>query len=260
MSKVTYFYGIHTVNIILNSFPESVVNIYIQNNLVKENNRIAQLANLANKYGLIINTWSKQKLDGLANNSAHQGIVVESKTSMVLKNYGEDELKNFYKQKLAKNDQHKFFILILDEIQDPQNFGACIRSSEALGVDFIISTQKNSAPITNAVCKASAGAALLTPIFQVTNLARTIRWLKEEGTWVYGTGMGENSESIEKLDFKNSVAIVMGAEGTGIRRLTAELCDGIFTIPMQGKTQSLNVSVATGICLYEVVRQRQNET
>jgi len=119
----------------------------------------------------------------------------------------------------------------------------------------VIIPQNNSASITNTVCKVSSGAALLLPVFQMVNLARAITWLKEQGVWVYGTDM-DTDNKLANLKLTDSTALVMGAEGTGMRKLTASLCDEIFTIPMMGETQSLNVSVATGICLYEVARQR----
>lgn len=250
--KKECFYGIHTSQIILEKFPESIINIYVQDG---KNPRLNNLVQLAQSLGLKVNIQAKVKLDNLLENSKHQGIVIECRSDLLFKHKSEADLKNFYHSKLLKNPNHKFFILILDEIQDPQNLGACIRSAEALGVDFIVTPERNSAVVNNTVCKASAGAALLLPVFQVTNLARAITWLKEQGVWLYGAAM-ETSNKLSHLDLTGSIGLVMGAEGSGIRKLTGDLCDDMFTIPMFGKTQSLNVSVATGICLYEVIRQR----
>lgn len=256
--KKSFFYGIHTADIILSRYPDSVINVYVQDTQFKKPNpRIEKLLNLASKHGLSLNKMVKTKMDNLLNDlsTRHQGIIVQCREDLLFKHNNEAGLKNKLLETQANYSQHKFFILILDEIQDPQNLGACIRSAEAMGVDFIITPERHSADITSAVCKASAGAALLLPIYRVTNLATTVRWLKEQGVWVYGTDMDTNVK-LANLDLIGSSAIVMGAEGTGIRKLTRDLCDEIFTIPMKGDTQSLNVSVATGICLYEVIRQR----
>ncbi len=251
--KRDYFYGIHTAQILLTKYPESIINIYLQDS--NKNTRLDELLKQAKSLGLNVTIQSKLKLDNLLGDLKHQGIIIECRGDLLFKNKTEGDLKNFYQNKLVKNQNYKFFILFLDEIQDPQNLGACIRSAEALGVDFIVTPERNSALVNNTVCKASAGAALLLPVFQVTNLARVITWLKEQGVWVYGSSMQTNRKLAE-LDLTGSVGLVMGAEGSGIRKLTADLCDEMFTIPMYGKTQSLNVSVATGICLYEVIRQR----
>lgn len=258
MAKTINLYGIHVANILLDKYPESILNIYIQNNLVNTNNnkRLTDIVNSANKYGVHLNMVPSQKLETLALSTNHQGVVVECKLNLLFKANSEDDLKQFYHDKLKQNSEHKFFILILDEIQDPHNLGACIRSAEALGVDCIIVPQRNSANLTSTVCKVSAGAALLLPVFQVTNLVRTIGWLKEQGVWVYGAAMATN-KNIFDIDLTSSVALVMGAEGSGLRDLTKKTCDEIFMIPMVGQTESLNVSVATGICLYEINRQRR---
>lgn len=263
MAKSLTLFGIHSANIILNKYPESIINLYIQSgsnkNKSNTNKRLEDIVNLANKYKINPKYLDNTKLEKLAGagfaGSNHQGVIIECKQDLIFRTNTEDDLKQLYQAKLEKDSKHKFFILILDEIQDPHNLGACIRTAEAMGVDFIITPKNNSASLSATVCKVSAGAALLLSVFQVTNLARTIKWLKQQGIWVYGTDMAENSR-LGDLDLTDSIALVMGAEGTGIRRLTSELCDQVFTIPMYGETQSLNVSVATGVCLYEVTRQR----
>jgi len=147
-------------------------------------------------------------------------------------------------------------ILILDEIQDTHNMGAIFRSAEASGVDGIIITQRNTAPLNETVEKTSAGAISHLRISQVSNLFQAMEQLKENGFWIYGSSLGENSQNYTEHNYKGAVAIVVGNEEKGIRRSVAENCDHLIQIPMLGKTQSLNVSVATGILLYEVVRQR----
>ena len=147
-------------------------------------------------------------------------------------------------------------ILIVDEIQDTHNMGAIFRSAEASGVDGIIITQRNTAPLNETVEKTSAGAISHLRISQTSNLFQAMEQLKKDGFWIYGSSLGLNSKNYTENDFKGAVAIVVGNEEKGIRRSVAENCDHLIKIPMLGKTQSLNVSVATGVILYEVVRQR----
>ncbi|MBP9722473.1 MAG: 23S rRNA (guanosine(2251)-2'-O)-methyltransferase RlmB [Gammaproteobacteria bacterium] len=270
--SLSNFYGIHVANILLDKYPESIIAFYIQDSFKKDanNHRINSILAIASQYGLAINYVPKTKLEQLADSVQHQGIVVQCKANTVLKLKAEDQLKDFYQSKVNQNNNHKFFILILDGIQDPHNLGACLRSAEVMGVDCVIMPQSNSAPLNNTVCKISSGAALLIPVFQVVNLARAITWLKEQGVWVYGTAVDCNNKinkinkinknkKIIELELTDSIALIMGAEGDGMRKLTKDLCDQLFTIPMMGSIESLNVSVATGICLYETARQRRFE-
>ncbi len=147
-------------------------------------------------------------------------------------------------------------ILLLDEIQDTHNMGAIFRSAEASGVDGIIITQRNTAPLNETVEKTSAGAISHVRISQVSNLFQAMEQLKDNGFWIYGSSLGEDSKVYTEQDYRGAVALVVGNEEKGIRRSVGENCDHLIQIPMLGKTQSLNVSVATGILLYEVVRQR----
>ncbi len=146
-------------------------------------------------------------------------------------------------------------VLLLDEVQDPHNLGACLRSADAAAVDAVVVPADNSVGLTPVVRKVASGAADSVPLFQVSNLKRAIAELQNAGLWVFGAA-GEAEQSLYDLDLKGPVAIVMGAEGRGLRRLTRESCDGLFHIPMQGEVSSLNVSVAAGISLFEAVRQR----
>ncbi|HGX92090.1 MAG TPA: 23S rRNA (guanosine(2251)-2'-O)-methyltransferase RlmB, partial [Candidatus Tenderia sp.] len=148
------------------------------------------------------------------------------------------------------------FLLILDGVQDPHNLGACLRSADAAGVDAVIVPKDKAAGLTPVVRKVACGAAESVPFYQVTNLARTLRELQELGVWLVGAA-GEADTTVYQADLKGSLAIVMGAEEKGLRRLTREHCDSLIKIPMAGTVESLNVSVATGICLFEAVRQRQ---
>ena len=147
------------------------------------------------------------------------------------------------------------FLLILDGVQDPHNLGACLRTADAAGVHAVIAPKDNAAGLTPTVCKVASGAAETVAYVQVTNLARAMDRLKEQGIWLTGTA-GEATTDVYQADLKGPLGLVMGAEGSGLRRLTRERCDHLVRLPMLGRVESLNVSVATGICLYEALRQR----
>ena len=182
----------------------------------------------------------------------HQGVVARV-TATVAKT--EDDLTDL----LARLDEAntKPFLLILDGVQDPHNLGACLRSADAAGVHAVIVPKDRACGITGTVRKVAAGAVETVPLIQVTNLVRSLKSLQQRGIWLYGTAMAVDAVSYHQADMTGACAIVMGAEGEGIRRLTAETCDQLISIPMQGAVESLNVSVSCGICLFEAVRQRE---
>jgi 23S rRNA (guanosine2251-2'-O)-methyltransferase len=179
--------------------------------------------------------------------AVHQGVIAEVSA---LSAFTEADLDT-----LLLESNTPICLLILDGITDPHNLGACIRSADAAGVHCIITPKDNSARITPIVSKVSSGATEVVPLLQVTNLARTMDKLKQAGVWLFGAA-GEAEKTIYAIDFKGPMAIVLGAEGSGLRRLTRDHCDELFSLPMYGSVSSLNVSVATGICLYEAMRQR----
>lgn len=146
-------------------------------------------------------------------------------------------------------------VLVLDCVQDPHNLGACLRTADAAGVAAVVMPKDKSAPISDTVRRVACGGAESVPLVRVTNLARAMKKLQDLGLWLVGTG-DEESQPLYELDLKGPTGIVMGAEGDGLRRLTAETCDFLTRIPMAGKVECLNVSVATGVCLFEAVRQR----
>ena len=163
-----------------------------------------------------------------------------------------DEEEGFrFLQTLEENP----FILILDQVQDPRNLGACLRSADGAGVNLVVLPSDRSTGLTEVVRHVAAGAAESLPIMRVRNLARALRELKKRGIFLLGTS-DQARNSLYEVDFSGSIALVMGAEGTGIRRLTADLCDQLIQIPMDGTVECLNVSVATGVCLFEAKRQR----
>jgi len=182
-----------------------------------------------------------------ADGKNHQGIVIEVDMPTEL---SENDLKQ-----AVESLTEKALFLVLDNVQDPHNLGACLRTADATGVQGVIITKDNATGITPTVCKVASGAAETVPVYQVTNLARTLRWLKDNGIWVMGAA-GETRQTAYQTDFTVPLAIVIGAEGKGMRRLTKEECDVLVKLPMLGQVESLNLSVATGVLLYEVVRQR----
>jgi 23S rRNA (guanosine2251-2'-O)-methyltransferase len=242
--KSNYIYGIHTVEALITAKPNDISEILIQQD--SQNKKINKIIELANNFKIAIRYIAKQKLDELLPNCNHQGITAKITAQI---SYDEQDLPE-----LLANLNKPPLILILDGIQDPHNLGACLRTANAAGVDAVIAPKDNSVGLTPVVHKTACGAAEITPFIQVTNLARTMKMLKEQGIWLYGT-VEDAEKSIYATDLKGPIGLVMGAEGTGMRRLTRENCDVLMSIPMRGSIPSLNVSVATGICLFEIVRQ-----
>lgn len=238
-------YGIHVIESLLKHKPEQMVELYIVN--TREDERIKAIVAQAKQQSLIVSTVFKKQLDKWLPNTAHQGVAAKIRLISLLSL--EDIL-----QKLEETKERPFF-LILDGIQDPHNLGACLRTADAAGVSAVIIPKDRSASITPAVRKAASGAAETVPIIQVTNLVRCLEQLKASGIWITGTS-GSASSSLYQTDLRGPIGIVLGAEGTGLRRLTEEHCDVLMHIPMLGLVESLNVSVAAGVCLYEAVRQR----
>jgi len=238
-------FGIHTIEALLNKNPERMVRLYIQTG--RQDQRIQQLLQLAKAKNIPHEIVDKHRLDRMTQEAAHQGVVAECHPTEV---YSEADLFS-----LLSTLTTPAFLLILDNVQDPHNLGACLRSANAAGVHAVIAPKDKSVGLTPTVCKVASGAAETIPFVQVTNLARTMELLKEQGVWLFGAD-AEASQSLYQADFKGAVAMVLGAEGTGLRRLTRESCDVLLKIPMQGTVSSLNVSAAASIFLFEVVRQR----
>ncbi|MBP2027910.1 23S rRNA (guanosine2251-2'-O)-methyltransferase [Acetoanaerobium pronyense] len=207
---------------------------------------IKKIIAIAKEKKIIIKEVDRKKLDELAEGSAHQGVVA------IASEYKYYELEDVLED--IKNKGEAPFFVILDEIEDPHNLGAIIRSAEGAGVHGVIIPKRRSATITQVVEKASAGAVSYMPVIKVTNLALTIDKLKDEGLWIYGLDM--DGAPYHNQDMKGSVALIIGNEGKGISRLLKEKCDYKVSIPMKGKVGSLNASVAASIVIYEALRQR----
>lgn len=238
--------GIHAVMAVLTHNPGRVSQLYV--NEKRSNNRLDPLLELAHEQQLPVREVSRDRLDRLAENQIHQGIIARCEA---LPARTESEL--IWDIKAL---QHPAMLLVLDGVQDPHNLGACIRTLNGAGGDGIVIPRDRSAPVTSVVHKIASGAMETTPLYTVTNLSRTLQQLKSEcGLWIFGT-TDHAEKSLYQLDFTGPFALVLGAEGKGMRRLVEEHCDELVAIPMQGAVNSLNVSVASGVCCYEALRQR----
>ena len=212
-----------------------------------KNPRIGEIETQARRVGIDVRRVNQQALDGVAGGVRHQGAAARY---AAVKTWDEHELEG-----LVETAAGKALLLVLDGVQDPHNLGACLRSAAAAGATAVVFPKDKAVQINATVRKTSAGAADTLPVFSVTNLSRTLRDLQKAGVWIYGFA-GEAEASLYALNLKGNVALVMGGEGDGLRRLTRENCDQLVKIPMPGEFESLNVSVATGVVLFEAVRQR----
>jgi 23S rRNA (guanosine2251-2'-O)-methyltransferase len=202
--------------------------------------------------GIAVHGVDKRGLAKQCGSEQHQGIAVQARAKV---EGTEQDLKDLV-QSLLDSKQKQPLLLILDQVQDPHNFGACLRTADAAGVDAVIVAKENACPMTPVVQKVASGAAETLAIFRVSNLARTMDSLKRQGVWLLGTS-DKVGNSLYQQNLDGALAIVMGAEGSGLRQLTEKKCDSLLSLPMAGSAvSSLNVSVATGVCLFEVVRQR----
>lgn len=249
-----YIYGIHAVDSLLRKNPKSVQRLWVQQG--REDKRIASLLELAQNQGVPVAREPRQDLDEMVK-GRHQGVVAETLDDPV---HGEVLQSNLWQEadllRMVDEKDDPVLILVLDGVTDPHNLGACIRSADAAGVDAVVVPKDKSADLTPIARKVACGAAEVMPFARVTNIARTLEALKERNVWVFGAA-GEAEKAIYDNDLTGSMVLVMGAEGAGLRRLTREHCDFLVKLPMSGSVSSLNVSVATGVCLFEVVRQRR---
>ena len=238
--------GIQAVRAALRDTPSLARGLYLIKG--RRDARFNELIGMAResgvRYQVMDEAWFKRRDIG----GAHQGVLLECHT------------RQLADEKTLQQRWTDFgptpLILVLDSITDPRNLGACLRTANAAAVDVVIVPKRNSAPLSAVAMKTAQGGAEDLFIVQVTNLSRTLTWLKEQGVWLFGAD-ADGDEVWQSLDSAGATALVMGSEGRGLRRLTRSLCDKLVSIPMLGKVESLNVSVATGILLYEVVRQRR---
>ncbi|WP_336367205.1 23S rRNA (guanosine(2251)-2'-O)-methyltransferase RlmB [Marinobacter sp. C2H3] len=240
-----FVFGWHAVEAVLKRQPERLQEVWIQTG--RQDKRVKSITEALDALGVRWQVVHRRELDERVA-GVHQGVVAAVVES---REWSEDELLSM----VASSDAPPL-LLVLDGVTDPHNLGACLRTADAAGVQAVVVPKDKSASLTPVVRKVACGAAETVPFVRVTNLARCLRSLKEQGVWLIGTA-GEADASVYQADFTGPVALVMGAEGKGMRRLTREHCDQLVNIPMHGHVDSLNVSVATGVCLFEAVRQRQ---
>ncbi len=240
-----YLYGLNSVQAALEHSVADVQEIWVD--AQRHDKRMAGIVSLAAAAGISVQSVDKRELETMVPDGRHQGVVAKIVAPKVYSEAGLDAL-------LDKLDAPPF-LLILDGVTDPHNLGACLRSADAAGVQAVIAPKDRAASLTPTAIKVSSGAAQTVPFVQVTNLARCLRELKARGIWLVGLD-GYAEQTLYQTDLKGPLAIVMGAEGQGLRRLSKEHCDFLVNIPMLGSVESLNVSVATGVCLFEALRQR----
>lgn len=245
MSELTVIFGLHAVRTLLRQRPERAVLLLLQKD--RKDARINELVQLAQARSIKTEWRDGRELDRLAGGERHQGACLQIRSVGSL---GEGALDDLLDATTAPP-----LLLVLDGVQDPHNLGACLRTADAVGVTAVIVPKDRAAGLSATVRKVASGAAETVPLIQVTNLARTLRWLKEREIWIVGTD-DQAPHALHEATLTGPLAIVLGAEGTGLRRLTREHCDALVRIPMRGVVESLNVSVATGVLLYEALRQR----
>lgn len=244
-SNTRLIHGFHPIMARLRHDPESVKEIYLDAN--RNDRRVKDLLRLAEQADARVVQVEHARIEGMASNTRHQGVVARVDARQ----------KALHLDDVLDTLEEPPFLLILDGITDPRNLGACLRVADAAGVHAVIAPKDRAVGLTDVAMKAASGAAETVPYIMVTNLARTLRELKERDIWVIGTA-GEATEDLYTAQWPvGGVAWVMGAEGDGMRRLTRETCDALVKIPMAGSVESLNVSVAAGVCLFEGVRRRQ---
>src|SRR5512140_1592179 len=243
MAESRIIHGFHAVTARIRQNADSVLEIYVDTQ--RRDPRARDLLKLAESNGVRVIQVDGKRLDGMAGSTRHQGVAARVDAAQKVQHL-DDVLDTLTEPAL---------LLVLDGVQDPHNLGACLRSADAFGVHAVIAPKDRAVGINATVEKVACGAAETVPYVTVTNLARTLRELQERDIWVVGMD-GEAQSDLYDVPHKGAVAWVLGAEGEGLRRLTKETCDQLVRIPMQGSVESLNVSVSTGVCLYEARRQR----
>jgi len=243
LKSTRHLVGFHAVTARLRQRAEGVVTLFVLAG--RDDARMRELLERAKLAGVQVQKVEEGRLHALVGHDRHQGVVAAIDGGVPLVTLDE----------VLDTIDGSPLLLILDGVTDPHNLGACMRSADAFGAHAVIVPKDRAAGLNATVAKAASGAADTVPLVSVTNLARTLRDLKERGVWLVGA-VADGAESLVSADLSGSLAWILGAEGSGLRRLTRELCDRTVRIPLQGSVESLNVSVATGICLYETCRQR----
>ena len=246
-SSPKVLFGFHAVGVRMKTAPQSIIEVYYE--ATRRDARMRQFLQRAKEAGVRLIEADSLRIAKLAGSHGHQGVAARVQEIAQVKSL--DDLLDQLEADGVKNP----LLLVLDGVTDPHNLGACLRVADGAGVHAVIAPKDNAAGINATVAKVASGAAETVPYFMVTNLARTLNELKERNIWCIGTS-GDADKTIYEVDLKGPVALVLGAEGDGMRQLTRKTCDQLVKIPMKGAVESLNVSVASGVCLYEAVRQR----
>ena len=247
MSSKQWIAGINAVASALEHDAEHVREVLIEAGA--KNPRLAEIESRAQRLDISVRRVAVNAIEGVVSKLRHQGVIARYAAA---RTWNESDLID-----LVEAADGRALVLILDGVQDPHNLGACLRSAAAAGATAVVIPRDKAVQVNATVRKTSAGAADIVPVVPVTNLARAMKQLQDQGVWLYGLA-GEATTSLYSVDLRSNVGIVMGGESDGLRRLTRETCDGLVSIPMPGGSdvESLNVSVATGVCLFEAVRQR----
>ncbi|AYC31224.1 23S rRNA (guanosine(2251)-2'-O)-methyltransferase RlmB [Pseudomonas cavernae] len=245
MSQLEKIYGVHAVEALLRHHPKRVKQVWLAEG--RSDPRVQTLLELAAQARVAVGQAERREMDAWVE-GVHQGVVAEVSPSQV---WGEAML-----EELLDRAEGPPLLLVLDGVTDPHNLGACLRTADAAGALAVIVPKDKSATLNATVRKVACGAAEVIPLVAVTNLARSLEKLRQRGLWLVGTA-GEAEQGLYEQDLSGPIVLIMGAEGKGMRRLTRDHCDYLVKLPMAGSVSSLNVSVATGVCLFEAVRQRQ---
>jgi 23S rRNA (guanosine2251-2'-O)-methyltransferase len=246
MSSPKVLFGFHAVGVRLKTAPQTIIEVYVDP--TRRDARMRQFVDRAKEAGVRLIDADGMRLAKLAGSHGHQGVA--ARVDPVAQVHSLDELLE-----QLEADGIAPLLLVLDGVTDPHNLGACLRVADGAGAHAVIAPKDHAAGINATVAKVASGAAETVPYFMVTNLARTLGELKERNIWIIGTS-DDAPKTVYQVDLKAPVALVLGAEGQGMRQLTRKTCDELVGIPMKGAVESLNVSVASGVCLYEALRQR----
>ena len=252
MSKSKYVAGLRAVEQLLSSRTTEVRRLYAEYR--SANPRVEALIATATSRGIEVQSANRARLQQIGGASRHQGVVAEVQRSTLLDEAG---LRSLVEERLESAGDRMLLLLLLDGVQDPHNLGACLRTADAAGVDAVVVPRHGAAGLGPTVSKVAAGAAEQLPFVQVGNLRRVLGWLREYGVTVIGTSDRAEMSPYD-TDLDRPLALVMGCEETGLSKGVAARCDELLCLPMQGQVSNLNISVATGICLYEVLRQRRS--
>lgn len=244
-------FGLHAVRHALEQQPEAVLELWLQQGK-KAAGALAEILALAKRHGIAVSRQPRETLARRAGSGVHQGVLLIRRHGGIARSVDLDSV-------LAGTGTRPVLLLLLEGIQDPRNLGACLRTADAAGADAVIIPRAGAVAVNATVRKTASGAAEHIPVIPVTNLARTLRALREAGVWIVGTA-GDAEQSLYDIDLTVPLALVMGAEGRGLKANTRKHCDFLARLPMAGTVESLNIAVATGVCLYEAVRQRRAGT